>query len=427
MKSARFPERRLLVLVGLLFFAAANTALADVREKDLSWQHHIEEAIDTIVAAYQQKNGLPAISVAVVRNGQMFYRKGFGWADVEEKKPAHARTVYSIGSVSKPIAAALAVKLEEEGHLQDGTPVSLDLSRPTSAYLTDIPAAGGLGKATLPAFHVHTVDQLLSHTGCVADFPDRTTPGIANRTTHYSTAIEAVQSIWDTGLVTKMSNAGFDGKPNDGPCVVGKNWSYSTPAFTFVAAVLESATGRPIAKLLREELFVPYGLTGTRMKYAAPMLVTDENRATPYDKDNHRTTYENDSWRALGGGLESNAMDLARFGSMVLNAEIISARARDNRLWRQVAVTNPSPGYALGWGITTDAHSRRIAEHPGMATGGRALLRIYRDEGLVIAIVSNRREHPVNDVPVLAERIGEKILGMCAEEDCSIKWREAVL
>nr|VFK38166.1 MAG: Beta-lactamase [Candidatus Kentron sp. TC] len=294
--------------------------------------------------------------------------------------------------------------------MRDGATFHLDLDRPTSTYLTDIPSTGGKGTMSLPAFHAHTVRQLLSHTGCVADYPDKTVPGIADRTTHYATAMSAVRDIWNVGLVTKMSDAGFpEDAPNDGACIIGKTWSYSTPAFTFVAAVLESVTGRAIHRLLQEEIFAPHGLSSMRMKYAASTLPPNDNRASLYDDDNKKVDPANNSWRAFGGGMETDVVDLARFGWKVLDGWILSPEARDNRLWRRVDTIDPGPDYALGWGVPHDTDRGRIAEHPGMSTGGRSLLRIYRDHGLVIAILSNRKNHPVDDVVTLAERIGDRV------------------
>lgn len=405
-------SKMIFILIGFASFTAANAVPADIEADSASGFQGIENKIDAIVETYYEENNLPGLSIAMIRNGQIIYRKGFGWADIEEKKPARAETVYSIGSVSKPIGAALALKLEDEGRLRNGTAFTLDLDQPTSSYLTDIRNASGQGAVSLPAFHTHTVRQLLSHIGCVAGSSGSTIPDIANQTTHYASAIDAVQSIWNTGLVTKMSNAGLpEGESNDGPCIQGKTWSYSTPGFVFIAAVLESATGRTFNQLLRDELSVPYGLSSIRVQYALPTLPPNDDRASPYDKDNNKISYRDDSWKVPGSGIEIHAVDLARFGWKVLDGEILNPDVRDNRLWRRVEAINPNPGYALGWGVTTDGNSRRIAEHPGMATGGRALLRVYRDDALVIAILANRREHPVDDVDVLADRIGDEVLG----------------
>ena len=63
----------------------------------------------------------------VIRNGQVIYRRGFGFADVNGGKVAHGETVYNAASVAKVIGATLAGKLEAEDRLRDGTTFSLDL------------------------------------------------------------------------------------------------------------------------------------------------------------------------------------------------------------------------------------------------------------------------------------------------------------
>ncbi|WP_086765427.1 serine hydrolase [Nostoc sp. 106C] len=286
-------------------------------ENDSRFRYNRKGNIDSIIETYRKANNLPGISVAIIQNGQMIYRRGFGFADVNDNKVAHGETIYNAASVSKVIGGTLAAKLENERRLRNGATFNLDLTRPTSTYLTNITNANGSGTVSLPSFHKHTVEQLLSHLSCVAHYPGNTTPGISNQTTHYTTAIAAVQKIWNTGLVTKTANGGS--------CTIGTTWSYSTPAFTFVAAVLESATGRTIDQLLQDEIFTPYGLSSMRVQYASSSLPSDYDRASPYDDDNKEVSYTDSSWKVLGGGIETDAVDLARFGWKVLNGEILNA------------------------------------------------------------------------------------------------------
>ena len=93
-----------------------------------------------------------------------------------------------------------------------------------------------------------------------------------------------------------------------------------------------------------------------------------------------------------------------------LNAEILSANARDNRLWTRV---NPSFTHGLSWSITTDNSSRNVAEWNGTWTGSRTFLRDYQDDGLVIAVMSNRTTHRTDlsaDVSNLTNTLGNIVL-----------------
>lgn len=369
-------------------------------ENSNRYQYSRKGQLDTAIQQYLTTNNLPGISVAIIDNGTMLYRRGFGFADVNDNVTAHSKTVYLSASVSKIIGGTLAAKLEDESQLNDGTAFSLDLTQPTSNYI-----------ANLPALHTHTVDELLSHLGCVGAYNE-----MPNQNVHYTNATDAVQSLWNTPLL-----AG---------CTPGNNWNYSTHAFTFVGAVLEGATGRTINQLLANELFEPYGLSSMRVQYATNSLPANRLRATPYTTQdsvdtsvspfgdppnavtnpNVESSYSDSSWKVLGGGIESNTYDLARFGWKVLNAEILSANARDNRLWTRV---NPAFTHGLSWSITTDNSGRNVAEWNGTWTGSRTFLRAYQNDGLTIAVMTNRTTHRSDlgaDVSNLTNSLGNIVL-----------------
>ncbi len=139
-------------------------------ENDSRHDYQRKGTLDRIISAYRTNNSLPGISVAVIRNGSMIYRRGFGFA-TKDTKVAHGETVYSAASVSKVIGGTLAGKLEAEQRLRDGTALirTLDLTLPTASYLRKIPVTFGFF-VSIPAHHTHTVEQLLSHRGCVGHY-----------------------------------------------------------------------------------------------------------------------------------------------------------------------------------------------------------------------------------------------------------------
>jgi CubicO group peptidase (beta-lactamase class C family) len=66
---------------------------------------------------------VPGLSVAVVQQGRVSMTKGFGLADIENKVPATADTVYRIASLSKSITATAAMKLVEMGKINLDAPI----------------------------------------------------------------------------------------------------------------------------------------------------------------------------------------------------------------------------------------------------------------------------------------------------------------
>lgn len=342
--------------------------------------------IDTAITNYRNANSLPGISVAVLRASDVFYQRGFGWADENDEKAANAGTVYTAASVSKVFGGTLAAKLEETRALTDGTPVTLDLRQPTASFLPG-----------LPAHHTHTVEQLTAHLGCVAHYD--TTPSIENQTQHYASARAAVESIWGVPLVNG--------------CNVGQDRSYSTGGFTFVGAVLEAVSGRNINDLIATELAGPFGLTSLRSQWATGTLPENYERAAPYNDSNTEISYEDNTWKVLGGGLELNVIDLARFGGLVMSGQIVSPNVRDNRLFSPVAPgCIPASGGICSNGVAWelgDSNGHFVAQHNGSVTGARSFIRIYPNDDLVVAIMSNRTKHNP-DIDTLGDSIGNIVL-----------------
>jgi len=365
----------------------------------------LDDDITTYLAGYQNDNGAveTGISVAVMLDGTTIYRRGFGNADDAAGKVAHAETVYGFASVSKVIGGTLAALLEAGTTLRDGTSYSFDMTDPTSDYL---------GDDGMPSFHQHTLEQLVAHLGCIPHYSSRTTPGIDNQRTNFATAKDAVATIWDTGLVTSSTQF-------TGGCTIGATWSYSTPAFTFLAAAMEDATGKTIMELLDEEIFDPFGLDSFRVQFAGGSQVPDYERAVHYDDDGTLVNLTgcdpgeacDNTWKVLGGGIEGNAVDLARFGWQVLDARIVDATTRDDRLWASV-----DDGCTAGFGTCRNgiawflgqSGGRTVADHGGSQAGARSFLRVYPDDGLVVAILTNENDH---DPSVLAGTIANVVLG----------------
>jgi hypothetical protein len=79
----------------------------------------------------------------------------------------------------------------------------------------------------------------------------------------------------------------------------------------------------------------------------------------------------------------------------VRRGELVPASVRDNLLWTPVrancgnSVAGACTG-GLGWALNT-VDGRRVAEHGGSWIGARGHLQVYRDDELVVAVLTNRR------------------------------------
>jgi CubicO group peptidase (beta-lactamase class C family) len=339
----------------------------------LDWKH--KKSVDRIVSRYLEANNLTALSAVVMEGDKIRYQRGFGWADKKAGKKAHGGSVYNIASVSKVVGATLAAKLDSEGRLADGTSVSLDLTKPTRDYIS-LPGKG----------HTHTVEQLTAHIGCIEHYRSPR----AEPSGHYATAQAASNTI--------------NKRPTVSGCTVGQRRIYSTHAFTHLGAVLEKVTKRNISQLVEEEISKRYNLPSMRSMYRYKTLRKDYERVKPYNSSGNEIKYSDNSWKVLGGGLESSMVDLAKFARGIRKGTIVNTATR-NYLWTKVAPTVGDNG--IGWNVNTVGS---FADHGGDGTGTRTYLRVYLGDGTqyVISLAATRKTSTIS-LPTLANQIMNEI------------------
>src|ERR1700756_3361359 len=74
-------------------------------------------AIDRYLQTEMRRQNIPGMSLAVVKNGEPLYVKGYGLATLELKVPAAPQTVYQIGSIGKQFTAVAVMMLAGEHKL----------------------------------------------------------------------------------------------------------------------------------------------------------------------------------------------------------------------------------------------------------------------------------------------------------------------
>ncbi len=79
----------------------------------------LDDVVTKVIAEWK----VPGLSVAVVKNGQVIYAKGFGYRDVEKKLPVTTDTLFAIGSVSKSFTSLIFGVLNDEGKVEWDQPV----------------------------------------------------------------------------------------------------------------------------------------------------------------------------------------------------------------------------------------------------------------------------------------------------------------
>src|SRR5262249_15197351 len=135
------------------------------------------EPFDTLMTSFVEENKVQGASLAVTRNGQLMYARGFGHADVKNSQPVQPDALFRIASVSKPLTAVAIMQLVAQKKLK------LDDKVMDRMKLTPFLAPGARPD---PRWKQITVRQCLQHTGGrdTGKSVLNTPPGGADQTPH---------------------------------------------------------------------------------------------------------------------------------------------------------------------------------------------------------------------------------------------------
>ena len=273
----------------------------------------------------------PGMSVAVVRDTQVIYAKGFGWADVEARRPVTPQTIFYIASTTKAFTGLAAVLLDEQGRL--------DLDAPLSRYLPTAKLQSPLDPDSI------TLRSLLAHThGIDNDGP------IVFRTAYSG------EHTNDRLLALLASHPAAK---------TGRDYVYGNIGYNVAGLAMDVTLGQSWRDVLQGMIFQPLGMRSTS---AYVSRVPRDRLAQPYRREPTgfvRAPYgKTDANMQAAGGLVSTAADMARWLEAHINDGVVDGRrvfpgsaiAETHR--RQATVRANMRGlavngYGFGWQIGT--------------------------------------------------------------------------
>lgn len=82
----------------------------------------------TVLTGLVQKtladNGIPSMSIALVRGDSIVWKAAFGYANMRAHTPATTETLYSTGSSFKSVTATAVMQLAEQGKIRLDDPIN---------------------------------------------------------------------------------------------------------------------------------------------------------------------------------------------------------------------------------------------------------------------------------------------------------------
>jgi CubicO group peptidase (beta-lactamase class C family) len=311
-----------------------------------------KEAIDQFVRLQMEAQRIPGLSLAVVKDGQMIYTRGYGLANVEHDVAAKPETIYQSGSVGKQFTATAVMQLVEEG--------KVGLDDPISKYFNPIPAA----------WHGITVRHLLTHTSGIKDYD-----------------LPLWHEYTDGDLLRAFAEPPLDFPP-------GAEWRYSNTGYVLLGFLIEKVTGRFYGDFLHDRVFEPLGMSATRIISEADIV---PNRAAGYRLVNG--SLRNQEWvapslnRTADGALYFNVLDVAKWDAALYTEKVLK-RSSLQQMWTPARLNSGlvaedgDGAYGFGW-VMADQRGHGLIEHGGEWQGFRTHIARYVDDRLTMIVLCN--------------------------------------
>ena len=314
--------------------AAGDPWAAPIRE--------LEKTIPQLMA----KHRIPAVSVALIRDAQLLWRRGFGVKDLARRDPVDEHTLFPAASMTKPVFSYLVLKLCEAG--------VLNLDTPLIRYSPDRFLEGDVRLDRITARHV------LSHAGGFQDIRSRSEPLKIHFPPGERFRYSGEGYFWLQSIVTRLTGGRID----------------ATDCGNFEAGLRVCATD--FDALVRRRLLAPFGMDASGMVSTDTM---ETRMARPHDASGrampcHRPTPVSVARYGAMGGLVTTPTDYARFMIEVMAPRPpdmfrLTAAGLDDMLRPQIEIET-TPAQAVSWGLgwkLTRTSSDILVEHGGENPG----------------------------------------------------------
>ena len=299
-------------MVTLSLIASFALALAG----NLSAQARGRDSFAAVLEKLRTAARIPGLSAAVVRNGRIVWKRGFGFANLERRARATPDTPYNFSSVTKPLSAVVALKLVEEGTLDLDRP--LTDNREFAGFCEEFRAQESIFSRDLRCGEL-TMRHLLSHT--------------------------------------------VSGPP-------GEHFSYNPILYSMASRPMAAAARKPFSRLVEEYVFRPAGMTQSARIHRNLPLRADLARALapPYHVDESGKLVRSPPLSPQGdgaaGGVISTVLDLAKFDAALDAGKLLSPHSRDAMTTPTRSASGTTLPYGLGF-FVQQHRGRRLVWHSG--------------------------------------------------------------
>ena len=333
----------------------------------------MESFLDGLFTKELQEHHIAGAAISVVKDGKLFFAKGYGYADLANKIPVDTQqTVFRVGSVGKVFTWTAVMQLVEQG--------KLDLDADINGYLD---------------FHIPdtysqpiTLTHLLAHT---AGFED-----LYIETLTLNAAEQKPVGEWLATHIPARVHA-------PGECAAYSNYGAELAGY-----IIAQVSGQTYDHYIQEHIFDPLEMTrSTALWNKPPNLRAHESIGYTYADGAFQPVPDEDDYSGQpavvpAGAHASSATDMARFmvaflqvgrdnDALPTDAHILKDATTQQMLSTLYAADPRLPGTAYGFFDFSDNEQRTLG-HNGSTLGFNTLLLLLPDENLGVFVAYNAED-----------------------------------
>ncbi len=345
--------------------------------------------VDAIFSPWDEP-GSPGCALGVVRDGELIYERGYGFAHLDWDIPIATDTVFYVGSVSKQFTAAAIALLAGDG--------AIDLGDDIRAYFPEMP------EYERPI----TVRNLVHHTSGLRDI--------------YT--LMALAGIRIEDVFTDEQAIALIAAQRETNFAPGDEYLYSNSGYFLLAQLVERVSGKTLREFAEERIFAPLGMSDTHFHDRPGHIV--ERRAISYQPGggtagpgagnpgqgeddpeqgvgDFRVSYLGNFDKVGAGGLYTTVRDLLLWDRNFYTGDVGGAAFLDLIHGRGVLTNGEQLTYAFGLAID-EYRGLRTVSHGGSMMGFKAAYLQFPEQRFSVIATCNLG--PINPMP-LAQRVAD--------------------
>ncbi|MFY0591081.1 serine hydrolase domain-containing protein [Roseivirga sp.] len=333
------------IIISLAFLYACSSSKGIVRNdiggKVSTWSKINLGEFETKLELLRQRHHIPGFSVGIVHQGNLTWKKGFGFKDIELLEKPDENTVYHTASITKTFGAMVMMQLVEEG--------KINLNDPIKSHGITLPGKWGDSDDI-------QIQHLLTHTARGNTF-NGFKPGFTHR--------------------------------------------YNGSWYHLLGKAYLSASGKSFDELVMENIIIPLGMSNTApslhdsiafAKTGIDSSLYAEKVAKPYDWAK-KTIVPVDYHYNFGpaAGLMSTVSDLAKYSNAIDDRMFLNDNSWDSMLTPFITPKGKETIYGLGW-FVDEYYGMKFIWHTGWWKGYSSLFLKVPELDLTFIILANSQD-----------------------------------